>query len=50
MQTLAFISTRGLTIAYVLLAVAWAFTKNKPMAVYFVAAAIINESVIAMNR
>ena len=48
-QTLAFLSTRGLTAAYVLLAAAWLLGHGKPMVVYFLAAAVINESVLAMN-
>ena len=48
-QTLAFLSTRGLTFFYVLLAAAWMLAGRKPMAIYFLSAAAINESVLAMN-
>ena len=49
-KLIAFLGTRGLTIAYILLCLSWGRAGNRPMAVYFAAAALLNESVLAMNH
>jgi len=50
MPAIAFLGTRGLTIIYILLALFWFLAKNRPMSTYFMAAAVLNESVLSMNR